>query len=429
MTRGIARVWAAAALALVALGLAAGEASAGRSAQYGVQDDAWLENGAGTLESRLDELDRLGVQVVRYTLRWDVVAARRPRLAADPDDVAYEWEAADRVLAGLRRHRITPLVTLFGTPGWANRGRGPNVAPSAANAFASFARAAARRYPWVKRWTIWNEPNQAIWLRPASVRTYVRTLLNPAYEAIHDVLPGAVVGGGVTAARGGSAGVAPVPWIRSMGMLGAKLDAYAHHPYPANPRADTPWSPACPRCSTLTMADLERLEAEVRRNLGPKRIWLTEYGYQTNPPDFLLGVSPARQAALVASAARRAYFARGVDMLLFFLVRDDAASDGWQSGLIAANGRRKPAYEAFRMPFTQVARKGGVVSVWGQIRPGSGRRAFRIRMLDGRRSRWLGGTHRTDPRGFFSLDVRAPRGARLQLWAAHDGTYSRLRVV
>jgi hypothetical protein len=424
LTRRTARLGASLAVALAAIGLTTAEASGAPTIRYGVQDDAWLENGAGTLESRLDELDRLGVQLVRYTVRWDAVARARPRHPSDPDDSAYDWEAQDRVLAGLRRHGIAPLVTLLGTPRWANGGREPNVAPSSATAFASFARATATRYSWVRHWTIWNEPNQAIWLRPASVRTYVRTLLNPAYEAIHDVLSGALVGGGVTAARGGSAGVAPVPWIRQMGVLGAKLDAYAHHPYPANPRADTPWAPACPRCSTLTMADLERLEAEVRRSLGPKRIWLTEYGYQTNPPDFLLGVSPARQAALVASAARRAYLARSVDILLFFLVRDDASPDGWQSGLISASGRKKPAYEAFRMPFTQVKRQGGVVSVWGQIRPGSRRRAFRIRVLDDGRWSWLGGTRRTDPRGFFSLDLRAPRGSRLQVWAPGEGAYS-----
>ena len=31
----------------------------------------------GTLSSRLDELDRIGVDIVRFTLRWDVIAAPR----------------------------------------------------------------------------------------------------------------------------------------------------------------------------------------------------------------------------------------------------------------------------------------------------------------------------------------------------------------
>jgi hypothetical protein len=389
-----------------------------------VQDDAWLESGSGTLASRLAELDRLGVDVVRYTIRWDLVTRRQPRRPRDPEDGAYDWRSADRILLGLRRHGIAPLVTLYGTPAWANGGRAPNFAPSSSTAFASFARAVATRYSWVKLWTIWNEPNQAIWLRPTSARTYVRTLLNPAYAQIHAVVPGARVGGGVTAARGGSAGIAPVPWIREMGALGARLDAYAHHPYPSHPRTETPWAPRCANCSTITMADLERLEAEVRRNLGRKRIWLTEYGYQTNPPDLLLGVSPAMQAGHVASASRRAYLAPGVDLLLFFLVRDDASSDGWQSGLLTSRGKKKPAYTAFRLPLTQVERKGSTTRIWGQVRVGAGRQPYRLRLFERGRWSWIGGTRSTDARGFLSVTVRAPRNSLLQIWSLRDRTYS-----
>jgi hypothetical protein len=44
----------------------------------------------------------------------------------------------------------------------------------------------------------------------------------------------------------------------------------------------------------------------VCRAFGRKRIWLTEYGYQTNPPDGYLGVSAALQARYLADAAYRA---------------------------------------------------------------------------------------------------------------------------
>ena len=76
-----------------------------------------------------------------------------------------------------------------------------------------------------------------------------------------------------------------------MDAAGARLDAYAHHPYPLT-RLETPWTGACGHCETITMASLERLLREVSRAFGAqKRIWLTEYGYQTNPPDRALGVS------------------------------------------------------------------------------------------------------------------------------------------
>ena len=61
-------------------------------------------------------------------------------------------------------------------------------------------------------------------------------LLNPAYAALHAVVPGVAVAGGVTAPRGSTGGVSPVAWIRGMKAAGAHLDAYAHNPYPLNPR-------------------------------------------------------------------------------------------------------------------------------------------------------------------------------------------------
>ena len=151
--------------ALCALAFAnSGNAAPG--ALYGIQDDAWLVHGPGTLESRLDELDRLGVDVVRYTLRWDAIAETRPASARDHRDFAYDWSGADAVLRGLRRHGIQPLVTLYGTPRWANGGFAPNRAPSSARAFGDFARAAASRYSWARLWAVWNEPNRSQWLQP-----------------------------------------------------------------------------------------------------------------------------------------------------------------------------------------------------------------------------------------------------------------------
>jgi hypothetical protein len=252
---------------------------------------------------------------------------------------------------------------------------------------------------------------------------YVRKLLNPAFRQIHAVIPDARVGGGMTSPRSGS-GVSPVAWIRAMGAADALLDAYAHHPYPNRPQSETPWGPACARCSTISMAELERLEREVQEAFGPTRIWLTEYGYQTSPPDTTLGVSPATQADYVASAARRVYLAPYVDMLIFFLVRDDTDSDGWQSGLTTADGRQKPSYTAFRLPLTQASRDGSHVAVWGQVRPRSGAQPYRLRIFEDGRWSWAGGTRWTDARGFLSVTLRAPPGALIQLWSPRDGAYS-----
>ena len=404
---------------LGALALAA-PANAAPGALYGVQDDAWLAHGPGTLESRLKELDRLGVDVVRYTLRWDVVAPDRPATPRNATDPSYEWRSADVVLRGLRRHGIEALVTLYGTPGWANGGGAPNVAPASARSFADFARAAATRYRWVRLWAIWNEPNRRQWLQPASAGTYVRKLLNPAYAQIHAVIRGARVGGGMTAPRAGAGGVSPVAWIKAMGSLRARLDAYAHHPYPGRPQVETPWGPACRSCTTIAMGDLERLVGLVHKNFGHKRIWFTEYGYQTNPPDIFLGVSPEKQAEYVASAIRRVQLAPSVDMLIFFLVRDDAAHEGWQSGFTTVRGAKKPSYTAFRLSLMKTTRRGTLVGLWGRIRTRTGAQPYRIRVYRDGGWTWLSGTRLTDSHGAFKLQVRAPAGSLVQVYSVRD---------
>jgi hypothetical protein len=82
-------------LGLFAALVLANSAHAAPGALYGVQDDAWLAHGPGTLESRLDELDRLGVDVVRFTVRWDVIADERPLVPRDPTDPARHPTARD----------------------------------------------------------------------------------------------------------------------------------------------------------------------------------------------------------------------------------------------------------------------------------------------------------------------------------------------
>jgi hypothetical protein len=172
------------------------------------------------------------------------------------------------------------------------------------------------------------------------------------------------------------------------------------------------------------MADLERLVSLVRKNLGRKRIWLTEFGYQTNPPDTFLGVSLTKQAEYVASASRRVHAAPSVDMLIFFLVRDDASAEGWQSGLTTVRGVKKPAYAAFRLPLVRTSRNGAVVGLWGQIRPGAGRQSYRLRVYRDASWQWLGGAGTTDARGVLSVSARVPVGSLVQLYSLRGGATS-----
>jgi hypothetical protein len=408
-------------LALCALVVAAVSASLAPAAsaspyvRYGVQDDAWLEFGPGPLDERLDTLDRMGVELVRYTLNWRQV---------EPTKGAYDWSRADAILRGLHERGIAPVVTLWGTPGWANGGRSANWAPSSKWWFAGFARAAAKRYPFVKRWLVWNEPNKRMFLRPTSARTYVKTLLNPGYNAIHGAIRGAKVGGGVTGPQAGYRGISPVDFIKGMWAAGAKLDAYAHNPYPRHPSTETPTSGACGHCETITLAALDRLLFWVRREWGGKRIWLTEYGYQTNPPDRFLGVSTAKQARYIGQAALRVRQAPRVDMLIHYIVRDDRRLSGWQSGVFTHSGSAKPSYRALMLPFAQSSRRRLRTVLWGQVRPGSGRRPYRLQQFRYGHWHWVGGTRRTNARGFFQRTVRAGAGSKLRIWSPRDEVFS-----
>ena len=103
--------------------------------------------------------------------------------------------------------------------------------------------------------------------------------------------------------------------------------------------------------TAVTLANISDLIRTVTQLYGNKRIWITEYGYQTNPPDTLFGVSWANQALYLKQAFAIAKKNPRIDMMLWFLLRDDPNLDGWQSGLMTISGRKKPAFTAFRQLF------------------------------------------------------------------------------
>jgi hypothetical protein len=397
--------------AIFVAAIAATSAFAGSSVSYGIQDDAWLQYGPGTVAQRVATLQGLGLDIVRVTMRWDAIETAKG---------TFDWEGADAVLEELDTAGIDAVVTLYGTPKWANGGKGPNVAPTRGADFAAFAAAAADRYPDVHRWTIWNEPNQRRWLSTASPAQYVTRLLNPAYVAIHGASSSSEVAGGVTAPRGGTGGMSPVKFIRGMGSSGARLDAYAHHPYALSPK-ETPWSGGCDHCETITMATLNRLVTETAKAFHrPLRLWLTELGYQSNPPDRLLGVAPALQASYIAGAAYKAWATPRVDLLIQYLYRDEPTTDRWQSGLVSTRGSTKLAMGGFEAPLAQVSRTGSTTSVWGMIRRGTGSRSYRLQRLTSAGWRPVGGVLRTRSNGVLLRKVTAKAGTKLRLLAGGE---------
>ena len=140
---------------------------------------------------------------------------------------------------------------------------------------------------------------------------------------------------------------------------------------------------------------------------------LTELGYQTNPPDRLLGITPARQSAWLQQAAYLAWRDGRVRNLTQYVWQDEPVSrdgsySGWQSGMRFADGRAKPALAHFAMPFFLDAPRD---RLWGQVRPGEDHVVRVLRRLRGS-SAWRPlDTLRTDVRGYWSKRLRLVRGA------------------
>ena len=74
------------------------------------------------------------------------------------------------------------------------------------------------------------------------------------------------------------------------------------------------------------------------------------------------------------------------------------------------------------------SRKGTRTTLWGQIRPGSGKRSYRLEVFNGR-WRPLGGTAKTSASGYFTRTVTLQKNARVRVYSVRDRAYSPPLVV
>jgi hypothetical protein len=348
----------------------------------GIYDEA--QTLYGSPDQSFPILSSLHVKVLRVGLYWGGkfgVAKRRPVHPADPDDPAYDWTIYDRTVAYAAQYKIKVVFSIYATPAWANGGIGLNHVPTNFSYLRNFAYAAARRYSGdfvtpdghipnaVHMWLAWNEPNNPIFLAPQyrlingkqvmlGAKNYVQ-ICNAIYGGVHaTMLRNETVACGVTSPRGNNnphnirPSVSPLAFLDALHAFGLrKFDVYAHHPYYGAPSESPTTKPPAVGGGTptaITLANINVLIAELTRLYGPKRLWITEYGYQTNPPDTQFGVSWAKQAAYLTQAFSIARKNPRIDMMLWFLLKDEPIVSGWQSGLITATGKKKPSFAAFQ---------------------------------------------------------------------------------
>lgn len=290
--------------------------------------------------------------------------------------------------------------------------------------------------PRVTFWSIWNEPNQQGWLAPQWQPVSGQPVMESAalYRAYVDAAFSGLAQGGHTPASDtiligelapeGSIQpsytyrdpIPPLPFLRAVycvdssfhrlsgaaasrigcpigGSPGAFVAAHpalfrasglGHHPYsfflaPSTSMSDPEFAP---------LADLGRVEHEIDAIFaayGVARrlpLYLTEYGYETYPPNPWRGVSLRLQSLYLNEAQYMAWRdPRVLSMSQFLLydARPDASFprgsqkywSTFQTGLRFASGQDKPSFFSYRLPLflpDPVLSPDGTVLVWGMVR-------------------------------------------------------------
>jgi len=315
----------------------------------GLQDDQITGVIGDSAATRIERLVSSGVAFTRVDVSWPAVAPRRPAAPADPNDPAYRWTRYDDVLGGLAARRIEPLVVFSGSPGWANGGKGPEVAPDV-EAYGAFVHAFATRYgrqgrPRVRLYEPWDEPNTPLRLmpqwdasgtKPASPAIYAG-LLNRAFTEIKAVSSDAIVvgssAGDVETSAPPAGGVSVLDWTAALTALHPSMDAVAQHIEPSI-------APSAPSDAVPSFATLPRLIQELDRLAPGAPVLITRFGYATPPG----GLSETDQAAFVTQGLQRLAAEPRVRLVVWGSVRDTPQR---QFGLLRQDGTEKPAWSVF----------------------------------------------------------------------------------
>ena len=135
--------------------------------------------------------------IIRSTAYWSRIAPARPANATDPNDPGYHFEDIDELVRNATFRGMTVLLTIWGTPGWANGDQGENHAPTRMADLQDFAHALAARYsgrypgiPFVGYYSVWNEPNLEEFLAPAYNKSG-----KPSSPAVYAHMAGAAYAG------------------------------------------------------------------------------------------------------------------------------------------------------------------------------------------------------------------------------------------
>ncbi len=402
---------------LCAAALAAPAAHASSKQLTVLQDDSQLyrQDGA-TRERTLDEFQALGADVVKIQIYWREVAPagrRKPSGFDGANPASYNWGTYDDVVRGIVARGMQPFLSIGNTaPDWATAKviRRKGIYKPSVKELGLFAQAVGSRYsgsygglPRVSLWSIWNEPNLYSWLSPQRSQgvPVSPSIYRNLYLAAHKGLSASghagdtiLLGELMPLGAGEDSKVTPVEFLRELACLDSHYRQYtgkaakrrgckqvgriptsgiAYHPYNrfrgiANR----------PRAGEATITTLRRITSVAdklaRRGKLPRRLplWITEYGFQTNPPDFTQNPI-ARVPGYMDESEYIAFRNPRVRSYSQYTLLDEPLSAVWQAGLRFHNGRAKPGvYDAFRMPAFVRTPSVTKAEVWGGLRTASG---------------------------------------------------------
>jgi hypothetical protein len=348
---------------------------------------------------------------------------------------------------------------------------------------------AKRPLPRIDFWSGWNEPNIGINLAPETThsgsqievapRVY-RGLLNAFWSALHAtghgkdrILIGELAPIGAT--TGGQPGLfssmVPFRFLRALYCVNtdnkpltgkpatvrgcpatpaASKQFAAHNPalfhgsgFALHPYAFSSLPPDTPLPNTPDDAELAALPKAIslidslQRVYGSHTrfpIWLTEYGYITNPPNDQYTVSP-KQAGLFLNWAQYIVWSdpriKSNDQ---YLLNDPPTHAPFATGLRTATGKEKPSFAAYRMPlYLPVSKgsKGTPLLVWGQVRPAPAARrssgkvqvaTMQFQAKGSKAFKTVGQVHITNPNGYFEVHQSFPSSGSLRIkWSYPHG--------
>jgi hypothetical protein len=451
-----------AALAMLGGILPAG-ASASRSQWSIFEDHPYLvRTDSVTRERTLDEITQLGADTLRVEVKWDEVAPNpgsrsRPQFDATNRAEYPGFGPFDELVRSATARNLRLVVTITGdAPRWATSGeRGGNYKPDPIE-YGRFVTAVAKRYsgvfgglPKVIIFTIWNEPNHIQFIKPTSQAPRVyRRLVDAAIPAIRaNAAPESkiLIGELKPTPR---KGLGPATFLQGWLCLDKEFkrlrgraarrngcssfrkidaDGFAHHPY-------GPIEIVSKKRDIINLLAIRRLGKALDLAAKAKRIprglpiYNTEFGIQSNPPDIFVATSPSKQAALINEKEEFSYRYSRIKSHSQYQLYDDPARpgppavkwSGFQTGLKFANGREKPAYDAYRFPIVVRKSTRGKVVIWGRVRAGTGARAVQLQRRSGGGFSNSGGRVATNSLGYFSVK-KSSGSYRFQAYGTQTG--------